>query len=93
MIRNAGVAVQVSGIEETIEMDMNLFEWDKIYINPLYGKSKPEQDFPKLLELYQRGLLKLDELVTTTYSIENLQQVFDDMLAGRNAKGVIVFDS
>lgn len=92
MIRNAGMAVQVSGIEETIEMDMNLFEWDKIYLNPLYGKSRPEEDFPKLLELYQRGSLKLDELVTRTYSLENLQQAFDDMLAGRNAKGVILFN-
>lgn len=92
MVRNAGMAVQVSGIEETIEIDMNLFEWDKIYINPLYGKSKPEQDFPKLLELYQRGLLKLDELVTRTYSLADLQLAFDDMLAGRNAKGVIIFE-
>mgnify|MGYP001814806314 FL=1 len=92
MIRNAGMAVQVSGIEETIEIDMNLFEWDKIYLNPLYGKSKPEQDFPKLLELYQEGALKLDELVTRTYSIDNLNQAIDDMLAGRNAKGVVVFD-
>lgn len=92
MVRNAGMAVQVSGIEEKIEIDMNLFEWDKIYINPLYGKSKPEQDFPKLLELYQRGLLKLDELVTRTYSLADLQLAFDDMLAGRNAKGVIIFE-
>lgn len=92
MVRNAGMAVQVSGIEQTIEIDMNLFEWDKIYINPLYGKCKPEQDFPKLMELYDRGLLKLDELVTRTYALEDLQSAFDDMMAGRNAKGVIVFD-
>jgi len=37
MIRNAGTAVQVSGIEEEINIDMRLFEWDKIYIIPLYG--------------------------------------------------------
>jgi len=35
MIRNAGTAVQVSGIEQEITIDMNLFEWDKIYLNPL----------------------------------------------------------
>ena len=92
MVRNAGTAVQVSGIEQTIDFDMNLFEWDKIYINPLYGKSMPEYDFPKILELYSRGLLLLDEMITRTYPLENLQQAFDDMMAGRNAKGVIVFD-
>jgi S-(hydroxymethyl)glutathione dehydrogenase / alcohol dehydrogenase len=91
MVRSAGTAVQVSGIEQTISIDMNLFEWDKIYINPLYGKARPEFDFPKLMELYARGLLKLDELITRTYPIENLQQAFDDMMAGRNAKGAVVF--
>ena len=40
LIRNAGMAVQVSGIEQEINIDMNLFEWDKIYLNPLYGKSR-----------------------------------------------------
>lgn len=91
MVRNAGTAVQVSGIEQVIEIDMNLFEWDKVYLNPLYGKARPEFDFPKLLELYHRGLLKLDELVTRVYGLEELQQAFDDMMAGRNAKGVIRF--
>ena len=91
MIRNAGTAVQVSGIEEEITIDMNLFEWDKIYINPLYGKCRPQIDFPKLVSLYDKGDLMLDEMITRTYPLENLQQAFDDMLAGRNAKGVIVF--
>ncbi|TDT47332.1 S-(hydroxymethyl)glutathione dehydrogenase/alcohol dehydrogenase [Maribacter spongiicola] len=92
MIRNAGTAVQVSGIEETISIDMNLFEWDKIYINPLYGKCRPQIDFPKLVNLYDKGDLMLDEMITRTYPIENLQQAFDDMLAGKNAKGVIIFE-
>ena len=92
MVRNAGTAVQVSGIEEEITIDMRLFEWDKIYINPLYGKCRPQIDFPKLVSLYDKGDLMLDEMITRTYPIENLQQAFDDMLAGKNAKGVIVFE-
>ena len=91
LVRNAGMAVQVSGIEQEITIDMNLFEWDKIYINPLYGKCNPNIDFPKLLNFYQSGKLLLDELITRTYSLDNLQQAFDDMLAGRNAKGVVIF--
>ncbi|MFK8165250.1 MAG: Zn-dependent alcohol dehydrogenase [Lewinella sp.] len=91
MIRNAGTAVQVSGIEQEITVDMNLFEWDKIYLNPLYGKCAPRRDFPKLMDWYADGSLLLDEMITRTYSLAELQQGFDDMLAGRNAKGVIVF--
>ncbi|WP_146947000.1 Zn-dependent alcohol dehydrogenase [Cyclobacterium qasimii] len=91
MIRNAGTAVQVSGIEEEISIDMRLFEWDKVYINPLYGKCRPQIDFPKIMKLYKKGDLMLDQMITEEYELENLQQAFDDMLAGKNAKGVIVF--
>ncbi|MFC6101729.1 alcohol dehydrogenase catalytic domain-containing protein [Olivibacter domesticus] len=92
MVRNAGTAVQVSGIEQSITFDMNLFEWDKIYINPLYGKCKPHIDFPKIMQLYDSGQLLLEELISRTYSIENLSQAFKDMLTGKNAKGVIIFN-
>ncbi len=91
MIRNAGMAVQVSGIEQEITIDMNLFEWDKVYINPLYGKTRPQIDFPILQNLYAKGDLLLDKMVTQTYSLDNLSEAFADMHAGKNAKGVIVF--
>tara|TARA_B110000037_G_scaffold212916_1_gene266235 strand:+ start:541 stop:1665 length:1125 start_codon:yes stop_codon:yes gene_type:complete len=92
MIHNAGTAVQVSGIEDEITIDMNLFQWDKIYINPLYGKCRPQIDFPILLNLYKKGDLLLDEMVTKQYPFENLPKAFEDMLAGKNAKGVIIFE-
>jgi S-(hydroxymethyl)glutathione dehydrogenase/alcohol dehydrogenase len=92
LIRSSGVAVQVSGIEQKIDFDCELFEWDKIYINPLYGQCNPKRDFAQILDLYDAKKLKLDELVTKTYSLDDLQAGFDDMLAGRIAKGVIVFD-
>ncbi len=91
MIRNAGTAVQVSGIEEDITIDMRLFEWDKLYINPLYGKCRPQIDFPKLMALYKKGDLLLDEMITREYPLNDLQKGFDDMLQGKNAKGVVVF--
>lgn len=92
MVRNAGTAVQVSGIEQDITIDMRLFEWDKIYINPLYGQCRPQIDFPKIMALYAEGKLKLDEMITREYPLADLQQALDDMLAGRNAKGVVVFE-
>ncbi|MBA4849565.1 alcohol dehydrogenase catalytic domain-containing protein [Emticicia sp. BO119] len=91
MVRNAGMAVQVSGIEQEINIDMNLFEWDKVYINPLYGKARPQIDFPVLQELYKKGDLILDKMVTQTYSLYELNIAFSDMHQGLNAKGVIVF--
>jgi len=92
MVRNGGTAVQVSGVEEEITVDMRLFEWNKTYINPLYGGCRPDIDFPRLLALYEQGALKLDELVTTTYPLEGLAQAFEDMHAGRNDKGVLLLE-
>jgi S-(hydroxymethyl)glutathione dehydrogenase / alcohol dehydrogenase len=91
MIRNAGTAVQVSGIEETISIDMNLFEWDKKYINPLYGKCKPHIDFPAIINCYEKNELLLEELVTRTYSLSQVREAFEDLIQGKNAKGVIEF--
>ena len=91
MVRNAGTAVQVSGIEQEIPFDMNLFEWDKIYINPLYGGCRPERDFPSILNHYAKGELQLEEMITKTYTLEELPQAFEAMLSGENAKGVILF--
>ncbi len=91
MIKNAGTAVQVSGIEEEICFDMNLFEWDKKYMNPLYGKCKPQVDFPAIINHFENGSLKLEELITQTYSLSQLDKAFDDLLEGKNAKGVIEF--
>ena len=90
MVRHGGTAIQVSGVEQEIAVDMRLFEWDKTYLNPLYGKCRPGVDFPRLLDLYERGLLLLDELVTRTYPLDDVATAFEDMLAGRNAKGVLV---
>lgn len=92
MVRNAGTAVQVSGCESEVTIDMNLFEWDKIYINPLYGKCRPQVDMPALQQLYAKGHLLLDEMITRQYPLEQLEQAFEDMHKGRNAKGVIVFN-
>lgn len=90
-VRNGGTAVQMSGIEQRISFDMELFEWDKVYLNPLYGKCRPGVDFPRIFELYAKGELLLDELVTRTYPLAELSQAFEDLLAGRNCKGVVLF--
>lgn len=90
MVRNGGMAVAVSGVERIIPVDMELFEWDKRYINPLYGQCRPFVDFPVLLSLYRQKRLKLDEMVTRTYPLSGLAQAFEDMKKGLNAKGVLL---
>ena len=92
LVRNGGMALQVSGINDPVIVPMPWFMWNKTYLTPLYGGCLPARDFPRIFQHYQRGELKLDELVTRTYRLEQLGTALDDMLSGRNAKGVIIFD-
>ena len=56
-----------------------------------FGSARPRRDFPLLLSLYQAGRLKLDELITATYRIEEAPQAFADLIEGKNARGLILF--
>jgi S-(hydroxymethyl)glutathione dehydrogenase/alcohol dehydrogenase len=58
----------------------------------LFGASSPSRDIPAMLELYRRGRLKLDELITNRYTLETINDGYEDLRAGRNLRGIVVFD-
>jgi S-(hydroxymethyl)glutathione dehydrogenase/alcohol dehydrogenase len=64
----------------------------KEIVGNVFGGANPHADIPRLLSLYKHGLLKLDELVTKTYTLEEVNEGYDDMLNGRIMRGMIVFD-
>jgi NDMA-dependent alcohol dehydrogenase len=64
----------------------------KTLMGTLYGASNALVEIPRLLNLYKRGALKLDELVTRTYALDEINQGYTDMLAGENIRGVIKFE-
>jgi len=92
LIRNGGMAIQVSGIEEKITIDMSLFEWDKTYINPLYGQCNPQVDFPEIVRHCATGELKLKEMISQTYQLEQIHEALEALEKGENIKSVICFD-
>ena len=58
----------------------------------MFGSANPHADIPRLLSLYRSGLLKLDELVTQTYTLNDVNEGYQDMFDGRNIRGVIHHD-
>jgi NDMA-dependent alcohol dehydrogenase len=66
--------------------------WQKRLLGSLYGESNPRADIPRLLSLYREGKLLLDETVTSEYKLADINEAYDDMLAGRNIRGIIVHD-
>jgi len=96
-IRKGGTVV-VTGLADptknTIELPgaiLTLFE--KRVQGSLFGSGDPFHDIPRMVELYQSGDLKLDELITSTYTLDQINQGYQDLLDGKNVRGVIVYDS
>ena len=72
---------------------MALFEltlFQKRIQGSLFGESSPSKDILRMLSLYQSGRLKLDELVTRTYTLDNINEGYADMHAGKNLRGVVI---
>ncbi|GGA60751.1 putative alcohol dehydrogenase D [Pseudoclavibacter endophyticus] len=59
----------------------------------LFGDCNPMYDIPKLMGLYRSGDLKLNELITRTYSLDQVNDAYQDLVDGKNIRGVIVHDS
>jgi S-(hydroxymethyl)glutathione dehydrogenase/alcohol dehydrogenase len=62
---------------------------DKTIMGCRYGAGRPHKDIPLFVDLYLAGRLKLDELVTRTYPLDDIQKTIDDMHHGDLARGVL----
>ncbi len=94
-VRKAGTVV-VTGLGnlESANINVPAFEltlMQKRIQGSLYGELSPSRDIPWLLAMYQNGQLRLDELVTNTYSLDDINQGYADMRDGKNVRGVIVY--
>ena len=76
----------------TIELPINSIAYvDRTITGTRYGSSRPHIDIPMYIDFYKRGRLKLDELITRQYPIEDFETAFADLDAGKLARGVLAF--
>jgi Zn-dependent alcohol dehydrogenase len=64
---------------------------EKMIKGSYYGTVHAPRDFPMLLDLYMNKKLKLDELISKRWPLEQINEAFDEMLTGGVARGVVVF--
>ncbi len=69
---------------------LTLFE--KSIVGCLFGSGNIRKDIPRLMELYLQGQLNLDDLITQTYTLDQINEGYDAMRRGENIRGVIIFD-
>ncbi len=64
---------------------------ERVLTGSIYGAGRPWIEIPKLIALYRAGKLKLDELLTRTYPLRQINDAYDALERGELARGVVTF--
>jgi Zn-dependent alcohol dehydrogenase len=94
-IRPGGIAVIVGMAALNVRAPItpyNMALQEKSIKGTMYGSVRPNIDFPKLVDLYLDGRLKIDELISRTYKLEDINEGFTALRTGQVARGVVVFN-
>jgi len=89
--RGRVVVTNIHPAEET-SIDISLVDltlMEKQLVGTIFGSANPKSDIPRLMHLYRSGQLDLAGMVTREYALDDINKGFDDMLNGRNIRGVI----
>ncbi|MBV9803660.1 MAG: NDMA-dependent alcohol dehydrogenase [Solirubrobacterales bacterium] len=80
---------------DATDVQMPIFEviaYEKQIVGCLFGHANPRADIPKLLSLYREGKLLLDELITRTYTLEQINEGYEAMRTHQNIRGLVLYD-
>lgn len=94
-VRRGGTAVVVGLADQTDEVAIpayNLLVTGKTLMGCFYGSISPYEDVPRYVDLYLNRRIKLDELISRRYVLDEINEAFAAMQAGEVARGVIMFD-
>ena len=90
--RGTAVIVGIAPLGDTAAIEpVFLTRMEKSIRGSYYGSSHPRQDMPRILDWYQRGLLDIDGLITRRYTLDDINQAYDELESDRVGRGVIVF--
>ena len=92
-VHKGGVAVIVGVADESAELTIKpvwMMRQAKTLLGCNYGSTRPQVDFPKIVDLYMEGRIKLDELITRRYGLDEVNEAFRAMEAGEVARSVLL---
>ena len=86
------VLIGVPATGESVPLDPRLIvTGERVVKGSSYGGARTREDLPKLVELYRAGRLKIDQLITRRYGLDEANEAFRALAAGELARGLIVF--
>jgi len=94
LLRRGGSLVIMGVAEMEAKLNLPLYEIPLLEKNILgcnYGSGDPRLDLLMLLDLYKAGRIRLDELITKRYSLDEINIGFQELEAGQNIRGMIIF--
>ncbi|MFF5552553.1 Zn-dependent alcohol dehydrogenase [Streptomyces olivaceoviridis] len=84
--------VGIGGKDQQVTFNaLELFHWGRTLSGCVYGNSDPSRDVPLLAEHVREGRLDLSTLVTDRITLEDIPAAFENMLAGKGGRAVVVF--
>jgi alcohol dehydrogenase len=90
--RNRGAAVLIGIPREDALLSvpaLTIPRMERRILGSIYGSARPERDFLTILDLYRRGRLPLDRLVSHRLPLERIDEAFALMHAGESRRAVI----
>ncbi len=94
MLRRAGtlVIVGMPAVGATLTLPMGrVAEYGYRVLGSFMGDTRLHSDIPWLITLYQQGRLKLNELITRRYPVEQVNEAIEEMEQGKALRNVIVW--
>jgi S-(hydroxymethyl)glutathione dehydrogenase/alcohol dehydrogenase len=94
--KDARIVVTAIAPFDQMDVKLNLFNlamYNQALLGTVFGSASPRVQVPNLLHLHEVGQLKIDEIVTQEYTLDQVQQGYDDQAAGTIIRGVVKFDA
>jgi S-(hydroxymethyl)glutathione dehydrogenase / alcohol dehydrogenase len=86
------VVIGVPATGATLPLDVRpLVTGERVIRGSSYGSARTREDLPRLVALYRSGRLKIDELITRRYGLDEANEAFRALAAGELSRGLIVF--
>jgi S-(hydroxymethyl)glutathione dehydrogenase/alcohol dehydrogenase len=94
--KDARVVVTSISPFHAMDVQLNLFNlamYNQSLLGTVFGSQSPRVQVPNLLNLFEAGQLKIDEIITQEYTLDQVQQGYEDQAAGTIIRGVVKFDA
>ena len=86
------VVIGVPATGATLPLDVRpLVTGERVIRGSSYGSARTREDLPRLVALYRSGRLRIDELITRRYALEEINTAVEALQAGELARGVFTF--